>query len=73
VDLSPQESCGGRTWVHASYNDPKHWSWTTPNRVSDGAAYVAASFGTVLSPSNIAVWVCDIANGVRRCGAAIHV
>jgi hypothetical protein len=68
-----REFCGGRTWVHISWNDPVHWDITVDTWVSRGAAHVSANEGTMLSPSNIAVYVCNITKGVRHCGTPIHV
>ena len=68
-----RESCGGRTWVHLAWNDPTHWDMTVPTWVSRGAAHVEFSDPTLLNPSNISVYVCNITNGVRRCGTHIHV
>jgi len=41
--------------------------------MSRGSARVSDNEGTMLSPSDIAVYVCTITKGVRRCGTAVHV
>jgi hypothetical protein len=67
------ETCGGRTWVHVAWNDPFHNDFTVPNWVSGGRTNIDWRSGATLSPSNISFYVCNITNGVRRCGSAWHV
>ena len=67
-----KEFCGGRTYMHVSWNDPFHNDRSIGTWVYRGNTGVSWSFGTTLSPSNIAVYVCNTYGG-WHCGTPVHV
>jgi hypothetical protein len=66
------ETCGGKSYLYLSWNDPAHWNEQQGGWVQNGTTGINARVGTMLSPSNIAVTVCNTYGG-WHCGSPQHV